>query len=166
MLFFDFSSLLIALLRVSGIQARYAYGSVEIEIDQIMNWVGGAEVPEAALDFMSQGGIPVVAEIRAGEITSVIMEHIWVEAFVDFEPGRGLYDDSRDSWVPMDASWKQYDYSEGLELDKELTANAASLFDQVVAGVSMDEVSGSIEGLNDEVIEDVYINFKEKIDRF
>jgi transglutaminase-like putative cysteine protease len=38
----DTASLLIALLRASGIPARYVYGSVEVPADQMMNWVGGA----------------------------------------------------------------------------------------------------------------------------
>ena len=37
---FDTASLLIALLRTSGISARYVYGTVEIPIDKVMNWVG------------------------------------------------------------------------------------------------------------------------------
>jgi hypothetical protein len=55
---FDTSSLLIALLRASGIHARYAYGTISVPADKVMNWVGGVTVPEAAMNLMGQGGHP------------------------------------------------------------------------------------------------------------
>ncbi len=55
---FDTSSLLIALLRAAGINARYVTGTVELPIDKVMNLAGGFTDPLSALDFMSSGGIP------------------------------------------------------------------------------------------------------------
>jgi transglutaminase-like putative cysteine protease len=52
---FDTASLLIALLRASNIPARYAYGTVQIPIEKVMNWVGGVESEIAALELMLQG---------------------------------------------------------------------------------------------------------------
>ena len=37
---FDTASLLIALYRAANIPARYVYGTVELQVDQAMNWVG------------------------------------------------------------------------------------------------------------------------------
>ena len=37
----DTASLLISLLRAADIPAKYAYGTVEIPVDKVMNWVGG-----------------------------------------------------------------------------------------------------------------------------
>jgi hypothetical protein len=106
---FDTASLLIALLRASNIPARYAYGTVQIPIDKVMNWVGGVEAPMAALDLMGQGGIPVTGLAQGGVIKYAKLEHIWVEAWVDYHPSRGAKNKTGDSWVPMDASFKHYD---------------------------------------------------------
>ncbi len=51
-----------------------------------MNWVGGAQVPEAAQQLLSQGGIPNIGIIAGGKTDRIKMEHVWVEAFVDFHP--------------------------------------------------------------------------------
>ncbi|NOZ69664.1 MAG: transglutaminase domain-containing protein, partial [Deferribacteres bacterium] len=50
---FDTASLLIALLRVSGIHARYAEGTVEIPIEKVMNWVGGFTEPIDAINLLA-----------------------------------------------------------------------------------------------------------------
>jgi len=105
----DTASLLIALLRAAHIPARYAYGTVQLPIDQAMNWVGGVTVPAAAANLMQQGGIPTALAATDGVITHIQFEHTWVEAFVDFEPSRGLKNIEGDHWIPMDASYKQYD---------------------------------------------------------
>ncbi|MCP4699282.1 MAG: transglutaminase domain-containing protein, partial [Gammaproteobacteria bacterium] len=73
---FDTASLLIALLRASDIPARYVHGTVQIPIKKVMNWAGGAEVPEAAVQLLAQGGIPVTAQTQGGKIAFVKMEHV------------------------------------------------------------------------------------------
>jgi len=40
---FDTSSLLIALLRSSGIHARYVQGTIELPIEKVKNWVEGRD---------------------------------------------------------------------------------------------------------------------------
>jgi len=109
---FDTASLLIALLRAADIPARYAYGTVDIPADQVMNWVGGVTQPAAALQLLGQGGIPNQGKKEGGVVASITMEHVWVEAWVDFEPGRGVNNIDGDSWVPLDASFKQYNYTD------------------------------------------------------
>ncbi|QJX03080.1 transglutaminase domain-containing protein [Alcanivorax sp. IO_7] len=117
---FDTASLLIALLRASDIPARYAMGTVRIPADQVMNWVGGVNVPSAAGNLMGQGGIPNTGLTRGGQISHFELEHIWVEAWIDFHPSRGADHRTGDTWVPMDASFKQYEYSEGMDLQDQV----------------------------------------------
>jgi transglutaminase-like putative cysteine protease len=105
---FDTASLLLALLRASNIPARYAYGTIQLPIDQAMNWVGGVTSPEAALDLLGQGGIPSIGVTSGGKITSVRLEHVWVEAYVDYIPSRGARNKQGDTWIPLDGSFKQY----------------------------------------------------------
>lgn len=105
---FDTASLEIALLRAAGIPARYVYGTIQLPADQVMNWVGGVSKPEAAQSLLGQGGIPNVAVVSGGKTAAFRMEHVWVEAYVDYLPSRGAVNRQGDTWVPLDASVKQY----------------------------------------------------------
>ncbi len=107
---FDTSSLLIALYRASGIAAKYNYGVVRIPVDQAMNWVGGATDPSAVGNILGQGGIPNRALATGGEIKFYEIEHVWVQAWLDYFPSRAAKNIEGDSWVSLDASYKQYDY--------------------------------------------------------
>jgi hypothetical protein len=64
----DTASLLISLLRAVDIPARYAYGTVEIPAEKVMNWVGGAQEPEAAQAILEMGGVPTIGILEGGRI--------------------------------------------------------------------------------------------------
>ena len=112
---FDISSLLIALLRASNIPARYVHGTINVPEAKFRNWVGGFQDINAAVNYASAGGIPITSLVSGGKITTIQMEHIWVEAAIDFIPSGGAVNKSADSWVPMDASYKQYTIEPGLD---------------------------------------------------
>jgi transglutaminase-like putative cysteine protease len=123
---FDTASLLIALLRAAGVPARYVYGTIEIPVERVKNWVGGMTVPQAAISLMSQGGIPVVGIGQGGQVRSIRLEHVWAEAFVDYVPSRGAVNRVPDTWVPLDASFKQYSPIPSL-IPADFTADIQSL---------------------------------------
>ena len=102
---FDTASLLIALLRASKIPARYVYGTVEMPTEKVINWLKVKDANQA-LDLLSQSGIPNSAVVSAGAIKFIRMEHIWVDAWVDFYPSRAARHRKGDSWAPLDASFK------------------------------------------------------------
>ncbi|MFZ1547117.1 MAG: hypothetical protein WAT12_08440 [Candidatus Nitrotoga sp.] len=77
-----------------------------------MNWVGGVTKPEAAQQLMRQGGIPNIGLTSGGQIKFIKLEHVWVEAFVDYVPSRGAVNKKPNTWVPMDASYKQHTYTQ------------------------------------------------------
>ena len=106
---FDIHTLLIALLRASGIPARYAYGSVDLPVDAVRNWLGDA-VTDAnmAVDLLVGTGIPTTVVTSGGVTRFLRIEHVWVEAWVDFSPSRGARNRAPDTWAPMDASFKSY----------------------------------------------------------
>ena len=41
-------------------------------------------------NLMGQGGIPNVALTKGGVDVALRMEHVWVEAYVDYVPSRGV----------------------------------------------------------------------------
>lgn len=112
---FDISSLLIALLRASGIPSRYVHGAIDVAEDKYRNWIGGFNDIDAAGNFASSGGIPTTAIIDGGKIKTIRMEHIWVEAAIDYAPSRGAKNIDADAWVQMDPSFKQYAHNDGID---------------------------------------------------
>ncbi|MBT9096835.1 transglutaminase domain-containing protein [Methylovulum psychrotolerans] len=129
----DTASLLVALLRAANIPARYAYGTVQIPAAQVMNWVGSVGTPEAAQSLLNQGGIPNSAVVSGGVITAFKLEHVWVEAFVDYFPSRGAVNKVGDTWVPLDASFKQRGDQNGLDLTAAVPLNAQAVTDTAKA---------------------------------
>lgn len=127
---FDIASLLIALLRANGIHSRYVYGTIEVPADEVRNWVGGVAKTESAQQLLGQGGIPNVGILAGGVISAVRMEHVWVESYVDFYPSRGARHVTGDNWVPLDASRKQYRYTNGFDIATQAPFDA-SAFDTV-----------------------------------
>ena len=116
----DQASLLIALLRLSNIPARYVYGSVTVDIEQAMNWVGGVTEANAAQNILSQGGVPNTLTInQQGDVINMNVEHVWVEAY------------QNEQWTALDASFKQYQYSEGIVLDDAVNINSQNIIDNI-----------------------------------
>lgn len=103
----DTNSLLVALLRASGIPARFVYGTVDVPIGQAVNWLK-ADDAQSAVGAVQAGGIPSTLLRLNGQTVALRLQHVWVEAHVDFTPSRGARHRVPDAWVPMDASFKQY----------------------------------------------------------
>ncbi len=149
---FDQASLLIALLRSAGIPARYVYGSVELPADKVMNWVGGAKTVDAAQQVLSQGGVPNVALVSGGQVKAMRLEHVWVEAYVRYLPGRGAAhtggQTQGDTWVPMDGSYKQYTFKEGMDLGEAVPLDAQALLNAAQQGAETNEAEGWVRNIN------------------
>jgi hypothetical protein len=163
---FDTASLLIALLRASNIPARYAFGSVEMPADKVMNWVGNAKTPEAAGNLIGQGGIPVKGLVSGGKVSHFLLEHVWVEAWVDYFPSRGAKHQAGDSWIPMDASFKQYEYQEGLDLAEQVPFDAESLVTSIEQNTTINEDEGWIQGLPQQNIEDALTAYQTQLEDY
>ncbi|HZI15168.1 MAG TPA: transglutaminase domain-containing protein [Myxococcus sp.] len=145
---FDTASLLIALYRASGIPARYVYGTIELPAAQAMNWAGGVTRLEAAQQLLGQGGIPNVARAQGGALRALRMEHVWVEALVDFEPSRGAINHAPDTWVPVDASFKQYTFPPRTEVETEAPLDVETEAARIMATAVQDEATGSVTRLD------------------
>jgi len=147
---FDTASLLVALLRAAGVHSRYVTGTVEVPVASVINWVGGADSPNQAQQLMGQGGIPTVALVSGGTVTQIRLDHVWVEAWIDYIPSRGAVHRVGDTWIPMDASFKLHDFAprSALFTDNPITATVppgTRLFD-------FDETLGKATNVNDEAL--------------
>src|SRR5690606_17915598 len=136
-----------ALLRAANIPARYAYGTVEIPAEKVMNWVGGAKAPEAAQAILGMGGVPTIGLLEGGKISKFRLEHVWVEAYVDYFPSRGVKEKVGDSWVPMDASFKQYDFITGMDLKDQVPFDAEALADTIQSKSIVNEEEGWVQNV-------------------
>jgi len=145
---FDIASLLIALLRASNVPARYVFGTAQVPVDKLANWLGGTESPAVSQQLLGQGGIPNVGLLQNGQLTHVRMEHVWVEAWVSFIPGRGAKPGPGDTWVPLDGSFKQHVLTPqngviaGVPFDVQAFSNA------LLQGSQLDPQLGRVVGIN------------------
>ena len=162
----DTASLLIALLRAADIPARYSHGTVRIPSDKVMNWVGGAQTPRAALELLGRGGVPSKGLTINGEIKLIELEHTWVEAWVDFEPSRGMKNQWGDSWVPMDASFKQYDFTAGMELETAVPFDAQALVDSIQSTAVVNEAEGWVQNVPQANIENALNNYQQQLEGY
>lgn len=150
---FDTASLLIGLLRAANIPARYVYGTIEIPIDKVMNWVGGFTDPKSAVDLIASGGIPGVALTSGGKIIAVRMEHMWVEAYVPYGNYRGMKrDDSIVTWIPMDGSFKQYTYKDPIDFPAAVGFDIQAFVNEVESASLIDSSNSSIANVPQDLI--------------
>ena len=159
------------LLRAAGIPARYQFGTIEVGTEQLQNWVGGATKPEAAQQIIAQGGIANRGLIEGGRFAKVRMEHVWVQAYVNWAPSRGNKNAGSalnptqtpaqhvnpnaqlNAWVPLDASYKQYSYSAGLDLKTAVPLDATALLNAAQQGATVNAAQGWVQNLNQAAIQ-------------
>ena len=163
---FDTASLLIALLRAANIPARYVYGTIEVPADKAMNWVGGVIVPQAAISLMSQGGIPVVGIASGGAVSRLRFEHVWVEAFVDYVPSRGAVNRIPNTWVPLDGSFKQYEFTQGMDIKANVPFDANSFISQIQKGATINEAEGWVQNVNQTLVQQALTNYETQVTNY
>jgi len=165
---FDTSSLLIALLRASNIHARYAYGTVEIPIEKIKNWTGGFQNAKDAIDLLASAGIPTSGMLVGNEIKYARIEHIWVEAYIDYIPSRGARHKTGqgDTWIPLDPSFKQYAYTQGIDIQSEVPFDAQSFIDEIQATATINEEEGYATGVDSAYIQQTMQDYQAQVEEY
>ncbi|PTT79421.1 transglutaminase [Pelomonas sp. HMWF004] len=169
----DIASLEIALLRASKIPARYQYGTIEVDADKLQNWVGGVNKVEAALQLLGQGGIANRGFLQGGRVAKVRMEHVWVQAYVNWLPARGAKQGvagqhvnpigGHNAWVPLDASYKQYTYKAGLDINTAVALDGQALLTTARQGATVNESEGWVQNLNQVAIQAQVTNYQARI---
>lgn len=149
----DIASLTIALLRASQIPARYVHGTIDVPSDKFMNWAGGFSVIEAAARYAASGGIPLEGVVEGGKIIKVRLEHIWVEVAADFYPSRAEKNYDADTWVELDASYKQYDHLSGLDVATIANLDGEALATSFLNTGTVNEAEGWVSGFDPAVLQ-------------
>lgn len=165
---FDTASLLIALLRASGIPAKYVYGTIELPIDKVMNWVGGFTDAKSAVNFIASGGVPIKAYTSGGKIAKVQMEHVWVETYVPYGPYSGRLSNlnATKTWIPLDSSYKQYNYTQGIDLQAAVPFDAQSFIDQLKSTATINETEGYVTNVNSNYIQTTLTDYQTQLQNY
>lgn len=154
----DQAILLVAMLRLAGVHARFAFGTIEVEIEDAADWLGINE-PFGIVEMLRKGGIPAEVRMAQNVPASILIDHVWVNAFVDVEPYRGsgqVGSDEGDTWIPLDPSFKQHsfvvrDLAQVLSLQPEaMLINSQS--NAIVDGVNPSTQVGFADLLDDELL--------------
>ncbi|HYU70992.1 MAG TPA: transglutaminase-like domain-containing protein [Burkholderiales bacterium] len=160
---FDTASLLIALLRAANIPSRYVYGTIEVPADKAMNWVGGVTAARAAIDIMGQGGIPAMGVTLGGQVNWVRLEHVWVEAFVDYVPSRGAVNRNPNTWVPLDASFKQYQFTQGMDVRTNVPFDAQSFVTQIQQATVVNTADATLQNVNQTLVQQTLASYQMQV---
>lgn len=165
---FDTASLLIALLRTSGIHARYVSGTIEIPIEKVKNWAGGFTDANAALTLIASGGIPLKGLTSGGKIAAARMEHVWVEAWIDYIPSRGARHKAGkgDTWIRLDASFKQYNYTQGIDIKTAVPFDGQAFIDQIKTTATINEAEGYVTNVNSPFIQQAMQNYQAEVQNY
>jgi hypothetical protein len=158
----DQSSLLIALLRAANISSRYVYGTVYLPIEEVKNWVGGVEFAESAQNLLGQGGIPhtMITDAAGENMTHVMFEHTWVEAYGQFE---GM---AEQDWKAMDPSFKQYEYKEAIDIQKAVPFDAQSFSDTLTNAGTINEAEGWVQGIDQVYIQEQMAAYQQQLEDY
>ena len=185
---FDIASLEIALLRAAKIPARYQFGTIDVPVNQLQNWVGGTTKPEAALQILNQGGIAARGLAQAGVLQTIHMEHVWVQAYVNWSPSRGNRQGGGaatpnvttadgilqhvnpngplNAWVPLDPSYKQYRYAAGMDLQTQVPLDANALLNAAQQGATVNEQQGWVQNLNQTAIQNQLNSYQNRLQNY
>jgi hypothetical protein len=167
----DTASLLIALLRAQKVPARYVFGTIVVPIEEARNWVGNfkANSGGAVSRALLSSGVPAAGLIAGGKTKAVRMEHVWVEAWIDYMPSRGRVHREGDTWIPMDPSYKQHVYSAGADPYKAGGIDSKSLkalADTFKKGGQVDALGGLTKAPDYSPIETYRKNASKKLNDF
>jgi len=117
----DHASLVVALLRASSIPSRYVRGRIYIQDkEEHLNWWNTKDLKGAQGAVLATTNPTSTIQYNIDGKDAFSIEHVWVQACVPYGDYRGGEQASESHrWVPIDASFKQYQRIDGVEIDVE-----------------------------------------------
>ena len=128
----DLASLTMALLRASGINCRYVCGTIEMPIADAAGWIGVDDPAQIARTFQ-ENGIPFETTVSGGRISKIRLNHTWVVAYVDYFPYHGTRNETPNTWIEIDPSFKQNTFTTKSDLQTTIGINPDTLLTNVKA---------------------------------
>ncbi len=140
----DQSSLLISLLRASGIPSRYVHGVIELPVEAFQLQLG-IQDPTEISKAIRAAGIPSSAIIRGGRIAAIQLEHTWVSAFVPYANYRGVsVDASGKTWLPLFPAVKGVTYRPAGQLLSDSQIDLGALADNYFTAIQTNSITTQI----------------------
>lgn len=139
----DQAALLIALLRESGIHARFVHGVAELPADRAANWlevdIARGERIDAVPEILWSGGIPTSQVKANGELKRIRFSHIWAEAYVALDSYRGVDEGLEEGqWLALDPSIKRTEFTApSVDLKAILKPSVSSWSEDFADGVDV-----------------------------
>lgn len=165
---FDQATLLSALLRVGDgqgngqIPTRYKEAVIKLDPATVMDWLGVSDSYVAA-QVLSLTDTPYTAYVDpvTDEILFFTIDHVYVEAYIDYGYSRGLIqtsDDTTKEWIPLEPSLTRTFVSQSLNIFEEMQEAGAfdttAFYEDYLNGVY--GTQKPIDALRSEV--DAYLN--------
>ncbi|MCP3993729.1 MAG: RHS repeat protein, partial [bacterium] len=129
----DQAWLLQQLLQAAGVDARFEWGEIQISTELLTN-ITGLDDPWRAGDLLTTAGVPIVLLVQGSQVIGARMSHVWIKAFVDYIPNRGVTPGAGDTWIRMDPSLKRYAYAPGIQIHDDVPF---SLGDYLLSGTEL-----------------------------
>ena len=140
---------------------------MDIPTAQALNWVGGAQTVDAAQQIWGQGGVQTTALMSGGQAKALRIQHTWVEALIQYHPGRGARhtpgQSQPDTWVPLDASYKQYTFKTGMDLQTAVPLDAQALLSAAQQGADTNPAEGWVRNLNTTALQSQLSNYQARL---
>jgi hypothetical protein len=131
-----------------------------------MNWLGGFTDPQAALNFMASGGVPITGLRSGGKIVAVRMEHVWVRAYVDYVPSLGAVHKNGNTWIPLDASFKKYNYTEGVDFQTVVPFDGQALVDQLKSTATINGQGSYVTNVNSALVQSALAEYNARLESY
>jgi hypothetical protein len=121
--------------------------------------------PTSAVNFIASGGMPIKAYTSGGKISKVQMEHVWVEGYVPYGPysGRPSKLNPPKTWIPLDPSYKQYTYTEGIDLQTAVPFDATSFVNQIKSTATINETEGYVTNVDSNYVQTTLTNYQTQV---
>lgn len=150
----DQASLLIAMLRSSGVAARFATATVEIPAVQAAGMMGLSD-PALASSMIQTSAIPAVSIVEpGGSVVAVRMERGYVEAYVPYANYRGVPNsDTGATWIALDPAFKQFIVTPPIDVNAATGLDIATFNATLAAASTIDPIAGQVVGVDSTVLE-------------
>ena len=153
----DQASLLISLLRVKNIPARFVRGNVRITLQQAYDLTGASD-PDAVSRILALSYDKVTGLRRNGEVVAYSFDHTWAEAYIPYTDYRGAGNKSGDSvWIQLDPSFKKL-VNTKQEIDASYKAEQLSYLNDLKKIISE---SPEVYGNNNAAPEKITLNYSD-----
>ena len=111
------AALLIGMLRDKGYDAKYVHGQAVLSEEQVKYMTGASSIDKAA-DVYKENGIKPTKLTSNGATIGLIVEHIWVRAYLPMTDYRGAKDNEGEyAWIDLDAYVKNSNLAQVETLD-------------------------------------------------